>query len=152
MKLIEDTSNATNDRLQSEIKQLKSINEIKEKEIESLNTKLITLNDQNKELVNINQQFLESERKSFEITNNLNFQVEELRLTNQQNDLAREQLRDELALSSEQIIQLEEAIYTEKITNNELLENLKELEDKYELVVDETEGLKKGLYIPRRND
>ena len=32
------------------------------------------------------------------------------------------------------------------------MENLKELEDKYELIFEETEGLKKGLYIPRKND
>ena len=61
-------------------------------------------------------------------------------------------MRDELNLSSEQIIQLEEIIYTEKITNNELLENLKELEDKYELIFQEAEGLKTGLYIPRKHD
>ena len=141
------------------------------------------MEDQNKSLQDKIEEVTKSmggsttnEKKIKDLNRQLEFQVDELMEQLETSDTARKGLKVDLNVANENIISIEEDLYSSKQIQSELLDQLRECEDKFEEAVhklEETEQrlehalelaneveklqqenfqLKNSVYIPKKND
>jgi len=99
------------------------------------------------------------EKKMKDLNRQLEFQVDELMEQLEKSDQARKDVKHELQLANDKIIQLEEELYESKTIQKELLDQLKEIEDSVEDSFNEVARLKamnaqmkNMVYVPKETD
>ena len=139
LKLKEDDQDGEDQKLLAQIRKLEFALQKAQSDLEEKEQANQDLQDKVSNLEKTNSGSNFNEKKLKDLIRALEFQVDELMEQLETADNSRKKIKNEFQDANEKIISLEEQLYESKTIQNELLEQLKDIEDKFEDKVNELE-------------